>query len=157
MSYDLMVFDPQAPPSDREGFMAWYWKQTEWAEGHTYDNPDVTTPALRAWFMDMIKQYPAMNGPFKTDDVDAEKKSDYCIGRSVIYVGFGWSLAESAYHAVFNMAQKHKVGFFDVSADNGGVWVSNKNGDLVCVHGDAGPQPSMPDPPKKKWWKLWKN
>jgi hypothetical protein len=40
MSYDLMVFDPKAPPSDREGYMAWYDQQTLWNEEHSYDNPD---------------------------------------------------------------------------------------------------------------------
>ena len=63
MSYDVMVFDPQAPPSDREGFMGWYREQTQWGEGHTYNDPAISTAELRAWFFDMIREYPPMNGP----------------------------------------------------------------------------------------------
>jgi hypothetical protein len=55
MSYDLAVFDPHAPPPNHEGFMAWYKEQTKWGEGHRYDDPKVTTPALRDWFLEMIK------------------------------------------------------------------------------------------------------
>jgi hypothetical protein len=156
MSYDLMVFDHQVPPSDREAFLSWYEEQAKWSEGHTYNDPAVTTPALRAWFMDMIQKYPAINGPFKTDDVDSDQISDYCIGRSVVYIGFAWSIAESAYDDVFLLAEKHRVGFFDVSANDGGVWMPQSDGRLVCVHGDAGPRPTEPLSQTKKWWEFWK-
>jgi len=156
MSYDLMVFDPQSAPPDRAGFMAWYWKQTEWSEGHKYDDPGVTTPELRAWFMDMIQHFPALNGPLRSNDVDADEITDYSIGRSVIYVGFRWSLAESAYDTVFSMAEKHHVGFFDVSADDGGVWMPQQDGTIACVHGTPGPRARASEPSKKKWWEFWK-
>ena len=84
MSYDLMVFDPQAPPANREGFMAWYGQQTHWTEDHSYDSPDVCTPDLRAWFFEMMKEYPSMNGPHASEDVDNPKLTDYSIGRSAI-------------------------------------------------------------------------
>jgi len=156
MSYDLMVFDPQAPPKDREAFLTWYGEQTKWSGGHKYDDPGTTTLALRAWFMDMIRTFPAMNGPYKSDDVDADEISDYSIGRSVIYVGFSWSAAETAYDATFRMAEKHGVGFFDVSADNGGVWVPGPGGRLICLHGDAGQHQVESTPAAKKWWRFWK-
>ena len=50
MSYDLMVFDPEAAPLDRDAFMRWFEHQAEWSEDHDYDDPAVSTPALRAWF-----------------------------------------------------------------------------------------------------------
>ena len=56
MSYDLVVFNPNSPPSDKAGFMDWYRQQTQWKEGHSYDNPDVCTPELRAWFLEMISR-----------------------------------------------------------------------------------------------------
>ena len=49
MSYDLMVFAAEAAPKDRAAFLEWYEGHAEWAEGHSYDNPDVSTPALKAW------------------------------------------------------------------------------------------------------------
>ncbi len=55
MSYDLMVFDPQAPPPHRSGFIRWYEEQTQWNEGHSYDRPEITTSTLRAWYEEMRK------------------------------------------------------------------------------------------------------
>ena len=104
MSYDLMVFAPEAAPKGREAFMEWYDEQSEWEEEHSYDNPEVSTPALRAWFLEMIQSYPAMNGPFSSDDlpVDEASVTDYSVGRSVIYAAFAWSKAEQAYEAMLN-------------------------------------------------------
>ena len=150
MSYDLMVFDPQSPPSGREGFMSWYQEQTQWAEDHDYNNPDVCTPALRAWFFEMIKEFPAMNGPHASEEVDNPKLTDYCIGRSVIYAAFAWPEAVAASKAVTSLAEKHQVGLFDVSATNGGVWLPAAKGDYVCVHGEGARRG------KRKWWQLWK-
>ncbi len=149
MSYDLMVFDPNAPPPDREGFLKWYENQTQWSENHNYNNPDITTPELRAWFIEMINQYPAMNGPFASDDIDNPKMSDYTVGESIIYVAFAWSQAESAYQVMFNSAKKHNIGFFDVSTANGEVWILDQCGEYICIHGGE-----VTKKKSGKWWKL---
>ncbi len=143
MSFDLMVFDPRSAPTDRTLFMNWYRDQTRWSEAHTYDDPVVSTPKLRGWFMDMIGEFPAMNGPYRTQSFESNPKvSDYCIGRAVIYVAFAWSQAEAAYHAMFERAKKHAVGFFDVSADDGEVWLPTDTGAFECIHGTS--QPGTP-------------
>jgi hypothetical protein len=121
MSYDLMVFDPSAAPRDRQEFMAWYHRQAEWSEGHSYDDPSVSTPALQKWFHDMRQYFPAMNGPYRSD-ADDPHVTDYCIGRCVVYVTFAWSLAEEAHDQMRSLALKHGVGFFDVSAGNGEIF-----------------------------------
>jgi len=149
MSYDLMVFNLKSPPSDRKGFINWYDNQTTWSESHNYNDPDVTTPELRAWFMEMINQYPAMNGPFATDDIDNPKMSDYSVGKSIIYVAFAWSQAESAYQTMFDLAKKHNIGFFDVSTSNGAVWMPDQKGEYICMHGGDDTQKKT-----RKWWKL---
>jgi hypothetical protein len=56
MSYDLMVFDPEVPPPDRAGFMAWYREQVQWVAGHDYNNPANCSPNLAAWFFEMRQQ-----------------------------------------------------------------------------------------------------
>jgi hypothetical protein len=121
MSYDLMVFEPGTAPSSRPEFMAWYKQQTKWTEPHGYNDPGVTTIRLRAWYDDMNGEYPNMNGP-DVIDFDSPKLTDYSIGRCVIYVAFGWPEAENAYRTVRRFAEKHGVGFFDVSADEGEIW-----------------------------------
>jgi hypothetical protein len=142
MSYDLMVFDPKASPSERESFMDWYKEQSQWGEGHTYNDPDISTAELRAWFFDMIRQYPPMNGPHAPNDVDDPKQTDYAIGKSIIYACFAWSEAVAAHKATFALAEKHRVGFFDVSTNNGGVWTPNESGGYTCVHGQVAPEES---------------
>ena len=121
MSYDLMVFDPNAAPRERDAFLSWYKAQTEWTEGHCYNDPQVTTPALASWFADISQTYRPMNGPFACRDYDDPKVTDYSIGRSVIYAAFAWSEAASAFEAVNRLAAKHGVGFYDVSSDEGEI------------------------------------
>jgi hypothetical protein len=136
MSYDLMVFAPEVAPKDREAFMSWNDEQSEWEEEHSYDDPEVSTPALRAWFLEMIQSYPAMNGPFSSDDLPEDEASvtDYSVGQSVIYAAFAWSKAEEAYQAMFSLAAKHGVGFFNASSDNSEVWLPDGKGGLSLAH-----------------------
>ena len=134
MSYDLMVFDPEAAPRDREDFMSWYREQTEWIEDHNYDDPAVSGPKLRAWFLDIAEKFPAMNGPYASDDSDDPTVTDYSIGRSVIYSAFAWSQCNDAYQTVFELAKKHELGFFDASGVEGQVWCPDTEGNFACIH-----------------------
>jgi hypothetical protein len=128
LSYDLMVFDAAAAPHGRQAFIEWYQHQTQWTETHGYNNPDVPTPSLRAWFQEMIKSFPPMNGPLASDDVDDPKVTDYSLGQSVIYCAFAWSEAEAAHALVKELAAKHRVGFFDVSSNEAEIWLPMPNG-----------------------------
>jgi hypothetical protein len=130
VSFDLMVFDASVAPRSRKAFMAWYEKQTEWSESHGYNNLEIPAPALRAWFQDLIKNFPPMNGPLASDDPDNPKVTDYSLGRSVIYGAFAWSEAEAAHKHVKELAAKHGVGFFDVSAEAGDIWFPTESGKL---------------------------
>jgi hypothetical protein len=128
MSYDLMVFRPEAAPRTRIEFMAWYSQQAEWQEEHSYDDPANCSVELRNWFMDMIKKFPALNGPFSVDDPDNYNVTDFCIGKDVIYAAFSWSVAEKAYEIMKETAERHKVGFFDASAEDGDILFPNETG-----------------------------
>ena len=121
MSYDLMVFEPTAAPRDRSGFLSWYDEQTQWAEGHGYDDPAVSSPLLRAWFLEMIESFPAMNGPYASGDIDDPKVTDYSVGKDVIYVAFAWSQVDPAFKTMAAVAKKHGLGFYDVSAEDGAI------------------------------------
>jgi len=125
MSYDLMVFEPTAAPRGREAFKVWYAKQTEWGEGHNYDDPKISSPALQRWYAAISGEYPNMNGReaagLAYDDPawDNVRFTDYSIGSEVIYAAFAWSVAEEAYIAVRAAAVSSAVGFYDVSGDEG--------------------------------------
>ncbi len=128
MSYDLMVFEKTKAPAAKKEFMAWYEKQVEWGEEHDYETIGVSSPALQNWFMEMKETFPPMNGEYAPapELLDEEEglesyMTDYSIGREVIYAAFSWSVAEEAYELMRSLAQKHKVGFFDVSSDDGDI------------------------------------
>lgn len=113
MSYDLLVFAPAKAPNEREAFLSWWEETSEWSENHSYDDPKVSTPELQAWFLEMIKSYPAMNGPFSSEEFpeDDSAVTDYSVGKEAIYAAFAWSKAEAAYEQVFSLAAKHQLGF----------------------------------------------
>ena len=121
MSYDLVVFEKSIAPASKVEFLDWYEEQVEWKEDHDYDSIEVSSSKLKNWFLDMIKLFPPMNGDFDMDDAlenDQELESrftDYSIGKNLIYAGFAWSQAETAYNTMLMLALKHDVGFFDVS------------------------------------------
>lgn len=121
MSYDLVVFEKSIAPASKAGFLDWYEEQVEWKEDHDYDSIEGSSSKLKSWFLDMIKLFPPMNGDFDMDDAlenDQELESrftDYSIGKNLIYAGFAWSQAETAYNTMLMLASKHDVGFFDVS------------------------------------------
>lgn len=121
MSYDMMVFDPAAAPTEAEAFLAWYHTQTDWNEAHDHDDPKVTTPALQAFFADLAEHFPPMNGPLADQDDDRAEVTDYSIAQHVIYGSFADSVAERA-HGIFQvLANTHGVGFFDASSDEAAI------------------------------------
>lgn len=134
-----MVFDPGHAPSERKAFLAWWQQVSQWSEeGHDYNNPDLTTAALRTWFMDMITEFPPMNGPYAKTELpeDEATATDYTIGKTVIYAGFAWSKSEQAAEAVARFAQRHKLGIFGVSSPDGQVYMPGPDGELELAHSD---------------------
>ena len=137
MSYDLMVFDLEIAPASREHFLDWYDSRME-AEQEYPDwddsDPKNCTANLKAFYSEMLPDFPAMNGPDASDDVDNSNITDYSFEDGFIYMNFGWSVAEAAYKAVLAAAKKHNVGFFDVSSEDGVVWMPRPDGSYSIVH-----------------------
>ena len=175
MSYDLMVFDPAVAPRDRGQFMEWYSGQTEWSEGHSYDDPANTTPDLQAWYNEIRKTYPNMNGPGAPTDDDLmipgveDHLADYSIGHHFIYVAFPWTAAEEAYPLVRSLALTYGVGFYDVSGDEGEGEIYFPGDDLRPPSqgqwrqisadfraGDLSKYISAPEAPKRRWFDFFR-
>lgn len=110
MSYDLMVFDAESAPKELEIFSNWYDTQAEWEEEHSYDDPSITTERLNLFFMELINDFPPMNGPF-AKEVEDDNLTDICVGKVVIYACFAWSQSERAYEKMFSLAKKYSLGF----------------------------------------------
>ena len=135
MSFDLIVFDAKAAPHDRKAFLAWYDEQVALQVSDGCNNPEAPTPPLQSWFRDVIKTYPPMIGPLASGDPDNPKLTDYGLGRSVISVAFAWSEANAAHKLFKELAVKHGVGFFDVSSDDGDIWLPAPSGELTKSSG----------------------
>jgi len=139
MSYDLMVFEPDAVPAEHDEFLDWYARQTKWSEDHSYDNPANTSEHLQAWFRDIVQMFPPMNKPISLDEprVDEASSTDYAIGRDFIYASFAWSKSEAAYMTVARLAEKHRLGLFNASSTGEEVWLPAE-GRMALAH-DKGP------------------
>ncbi len=130
MSYDLMVFAPDKAPAKKRGpFLDWYDHQSEWEEPHDYDDAAVSTPALRAFYEELVLSFP----PLEAEDGPG---TDYTIGTSLIYMSFEWDKIDGAHETVFRLAGKHAVGFFDVSSDLAETWLPDGKGSLYIAHSD---------------------
>lgn len=82
MSYDLLVFDPEVAPRDRDAFMAWYQELVKWGEDRDYSSPEGTSEKLRAFYDRMRIVHPPMNGPdaYKPEEANEatpEKKTGF--------------------------------------------------------------------------------
>ena len=140
MSYDLLVFNPNCLGASREAFMEWFDAQCEWAEDHDYNDPQVCSPNMKAWFMDMIPHFPPINSPYTPKNVDIEELSsaDYCIGKDMISLGFSYGDAEEAHRMMFDLAWKHRLGFFDVSSEKGWIWMPTEAGAYQLAFDELG-------------------
>jgi hypothetical protein len=133
MSYDLMVFAPDAAPAKRPAFLDWYDEQTEWDDDLAYDDPSVAAPALQAFYADLAAEFP----PIPDDGTDADGAADYTITPALIYMNFvDWDRVDAAWEAVHRLAAKHELGFFDVSSDLAEVWLPDRKGGLRVAHSD---------------------
>lgn len=125
-----MVFAPDAAPAKKRGpFLDWYDQQAEWGEGHSYMDPAVSSAALQAFHAELVQAFPAQSD-------DDGPGTDYTIGKSVIYMTFEWDNVDSAHEAVFRLAAKHGLGFFDVSSDLAETWLPDNKGGLYIAHSD---------------------
>jgi hypothetical protein len=133
VSYDLAVFDPDAAPQSRVEFLTWFDEQTQWGESHGYNDPGIPVPALGNWFREMIIAFPPMNGPLRSSDPGDPRVTDYSLGRNIIYGAFAGSMGVDAYQRAFELAQKHRVGFYNLSDEPSDIWIPGAGGTLTKV------------------------
>lgn len=134
-----MVFEPGAVPGTHPEFLDWYTRQTRWSEDHGYDDPGLTSEHLRAWFEEIIRIFPPMNGSFAASKPEDEAfSSDYAIGTDFIYASFSWSKAEAVYMTVARLAEKYKLGLFNASSSGEEVWVPEE-GRMALAHDKSPP------------------
>ena len=104
MSYDILIFEPDAVTD--EDFPQWWEQVSRWEEPRDYDTTEGSTPAIRAFYRDLIRAFPPFNGP------------DYTIGADYIYIGVGWSDANALVKIVGQMAWTQRLAVAYVSEDS---------------------------------------
>lgn len=122
-----MVFDKASVPRHKEDFMRWYDIQTEWSEEQNYSDISITTDKLRLWYYDIIDSFaPLEEYSHESEILHSKHSAEYVIGENIIYCAFDWSDAQEAYAICLMLAEKHELGFFDVSSEEGSVFMSGK-------------------------------
>jgi len=131
-----MVFEPGAPPSDREGFLIWFRGTVRLQDGHLTTDPSIASPALRAWYRDMKTVYAPVSGPDVPADFagDDERNTDYRFADSAIFARFGWEVSRKAYRKAMKLAQLHGLGLFDASGDTAAVWTATGDDRFLISH-----------------------
>lgn len=116
ISYDILAFDPAA--TSDEDFPQWWAQQSEWGESHGYDDASMTTPALAAFYAELVQTFPDLNGSGAANPTNSARVTDYSIGTSLVYAAFACSQAEAARAAFLEAAQRHGVAVALVSDDD---------------------------------------
>ena len=123
MSYDILIFEPDAVTD--EDFPQWWEQVSRWEELRDYDTTEGSTPAIRAFYRDLIRAFPPFNGPDALSDAELEDReakglpvADYTIGADYIYIGVGWSDANALVKIVGQMAWTQRLAVAYVSEDS---------------------------------------
>ena len=124
MSYDLLIFEPDSATD--EDFPQW-WEQVvaQWDEPGDFSTIDGSTPAIRAFYRDLIRVFPPFNGPDALSEEELEEReeqglpvADYTIGTDYIYISVGWSDANALVKIVGQMAWTQRLAVAYVSEDS---------------------------------------
>ena len=123
MSYDILIFEPDVVTD--EDFPQWWEQVSRWEEPRDYDTTEGSTPAIRAFYRDLIRAFPPFNGPDALSDAELEEReeqglpvADYTIGADYIYIGVGWSDANALVKIVCQMAWTQRLAVAYVSEDS---------------------------------------
>ena len=94
MSYDILIFEPDAVTD--EDFPQWWEQVSRWEEPRDYDTTEGSTPAIRAFYRDLIRAFPPFNGPDALSDAELEEREEQGLPwRAVFMVGVCWSATDA--------------------------------------------------------------
>jgi hypothetical protein len=121
MSVDILVFDKSKVPTEPMEFLKWFYKKSEWNSDGDYNDVKGTSQSLVDFFMELVKEYPAMNGEFVPTDEKFEndpelesKLIDYTIDDDLIYMGIAYSVSDNTFDKIEELAYKHGLGYYDM-------------------------------------------
>ena len=156
MSFDLMVFDPDHAPRERAAFMEWFRDITRWEDKLTVDIPDGLSGNLPAFYRQITKSFPDINGPearayfdfvqppppgffarlfgakpVSRPELDESRLVECTFHANAIYLSFTSSLNGDAGFTCSDVANDTGVGLFNVSAGNGQIFYDRNDFETI--------------------------
>lgn len=124
MSFDIVAFDPRFVPRRKNRFKTWLHLQMGKKESGCYDDITVSSPILRCWYVEMIKDFPAMK---RMDSISEEQLfelclpedhlADYTIHQGFICASFNSLAAELAWEKSCCWAEEYGVALYAIRDD----------------------------------------
>ena len=123
MSLDLLVYVKEKAPEDPVDFLEWFWKKAEWSGKRDYYDIEGADERLAAFFLEMIKTFPAMNGKYAPTEEDyaadpeledSPMVTEYNIDEDLIYMAFSYSVGDTADELIRKLALQNGLGYFDM-------------------------------------------
>ena len=115
MSYDLVVFEAKEAPRELGAFETWYQNKAEAAEETDNSLQSPATAAFRAFYDEMVRTFPDMNGPSGEELEEGEHLTGYQFQPDHIYIDFRWSVSSEAATKTLELAQKYGLGLYDLN------------------------------------------
>lgn len=121
MSVNILVFDKSKAPTEPMEFLRWFHAKAQWNADRDYNDIQGTTQPLADYFLELVKEYPSMNGKYAPSDEDLErdpeleiKMIDFTIDDDLIYMGVSYSADGEVFDRIEELAYKHGLGFCDM-------------------------------------------
>lgn len=137
MSYDLIVFDVDAAPENKNHVIPWLCALDENDDDHNHSaDPTISSPALQKWLTAMAQIFPPLDGPLANDDLsDSPYCTDYSFSPDTISASFAWSKATTACQLAILTAKACNVGIFDISGADHALFPDDIDKDNIDITG----------------------
>ncbi|MFL0356336.1 hypothetical protein ACI5KX_07620 [Erythrobacter sp. GH1-10] len=126
MSYDFLVFDPEVPPRNDDGFREWFESEIRDGDDNSSSSEEVVeSKALKAFYAEMREIFTPISGPDAVDlpasspPIRQLRSGDYGFRPHSIYLGFRWEAADMARASASTIAKHLGLGFYFVSSEYG--------------------------------------
>lgn len=112
MTYDVLVFAPEAAPASRRKFLRWYG--LEGNEENAASGLSSMDLRLQSWYVKMVKFFPPRRGPLAAPSSFKGEGflSNYVLRRNSIYTSFDSSKMEEAVSRCMTLAQECGLGIY---------------------------------------------
>lgn len=119
MSYDLMVFDPETVPREKDAFRAWY--DAEIAAQTDASSGALSSPSMRSFYEELREVFTPLNGTdavMLQDDASQARilrTADYDFRPQTIYMAFRWPAQDFARATCSTYAKHFELGLYNLS------------------------------------------